>query len=82
MQSKIPLKQILTLTLGVTLVYFFVNLCWVPCIPIDGFHGAWSHFQRARVRVCVQCSCLRIQASKRYIKSLPLVLKDKRSCFS
>ena len=22
------------------------------------------------------------QASKRYIKSLPLVLKDKRSCFS
>ena len=24
----------------------------------------------------------KIQASKRYIKSLPLVLKDKRSCFS
>ena len=23
-----------------------------------------------------------IQASKRYIESLPLVLKDKRSCFS
>ena len=24
----------------------------------------------------------KIQASKRYIKSLPLVLKDKRSCYS
>ena len=24
----------------------------------------------------------KIQASKRYIKSLPLVLKDERSCFS
>ena len=24
----------------------------------------------------------KIQASKRYIKSLPLVLRDKRSCFS
>ena len=24
----------------------------------------------------------KIQASKRYIESLPLVLKDKRSCFS
>ena len=21
-------------------------------------HGAWLHFQRARVRVCVQCSCV------------------------
>jgi len=24
----------------------------------------------------------RIQASKRYVESLPLVLKDRRSCFS
>ena len=24
----------------------------------------------------------KVQASKRYIESLPLVLKDKRSCFS
>ena len=25
---------------------------------IDGFHGAWLHFWRARVRVCVQSSCV------------------------
>ena len=23
------------------------------CSCIDGFHGAWLHFQRARTRVCV-----------------------------
>ena len=41
--------------------------------PIDGFQGAWLHFQRARV--CIQCK-------EALIKSLPSVLKDKRSCFS
>ena len=25
---------------------------------IEGFHGAWFHFQRARVRVCTRCSCV------------------------
>ena len=43
---------------------------------IDSFHGAWLHFRRARVGVCVLC---RMQASK---ESLPLVPKDETSCFS
>ena len=25
---------------------------------IDGFHGVWLHFRRARVGICVQCSCV------------------------
>ena len=49
---------------------------------IDGFHGAWLHFWRARVGSVFSASVCVIQASKRYIESLPLVLKDKRSCFS
>ena len=48
---------------------------------IDGFHGAWLHFRRAIVGVHVYHSWCEIQASKRYVESLPLVLKNKRSCF-
>ena len=51
-------------------------------IPIDGFHGVWLHFRRAIVGVRVYHSWCEIQASKRYVESLPLVLKTKRSCFS
>ena len=36
---------------------------------------------RASVGVCVSTAVCKIQASKRYIESLPLVLKDKRSFF-
>ena len=25
---------------------------------VDGFHGVWLHFRRARVGVCVWCSCV------------------------
>ena len=49
---------------------------------IDGFHGAWLHFQRARVGSVFSASVCIIQASKRCVESLPLVLKDRRSCFS
>ena len=51
-------------------------------IPIHGFHGAWLHFQRAIVGIRVYHSWCEIQASKHYVESLPLVLKNKRSCFS
>ena len=51
-------------------------------ISIDGFYGAWLHFRRAIVGVCVYHSWYEIQASKHYVESLPLVLKNKRSCFS
>ena len=44
---------------------------------MDGFHGAWLHFRRARV-----AQLLKIKARKCYVESLPLVLKDKRSYFS
>ena len=50
-------------------------------ISIDGFHVTWLHFRRAIVRVCVYHSWCEIQASKCYVESLPLVLKNKRSCF-
>ena len=49
---------------------------------IDVFHGAWLHFQRAIVGFLVYHSWCEIQASKRYVESLPLVLKKKKSCFS
>ena len=26
-----------------------------PVLSMDGFHGAWLHFWRARVGICVQC---------------------------
>ena len=52
------------------------------CIGIDGFHGAWLHFRRAIVGVRVYHSWCEIQASKCYVESLQLVLKNKRSCFS
>ena len=51
-------------------------------ISIDGFHGAWLHFWRAIVRVRVYHSWYEIQASKHYVESLPLVLINRRSCFS
>ena len=48
---------------------------------IDGFYGAWLHFRRARVRGSVfSAAVCKIQASKRYSKSLSLVPEDKRSC--
>ena len=50
--------------------------------PIDGFHGAWLHFRRARIGSVFSASMCIIQASKRYVESLPLVLKNRRSCFS
>ena len=42
-----------------------------------GFTSRWQ--ESGSVFSAVVC---KIQASKRYIKSLPLVEKDKRSCFS
>jgi len=45
---------------------------------IDCFHGVWLHFWRARS--VFRTAVCKIQASKRYIESLPLVLKDRRSC--
>ena len=36
-------------------------------IFMHGFHGAWLHFRRARVEVCIQCSGVQIQAKKDYI---------------
>ena len=51
---------------------------------MDGFHGVWLHFQRARVGLCL----VRLWAKYRLVsttwtlESLPLVLKDRRSCFS
>ena len=47
-----------------------------------GFHGAWLHFRKARVGSVFSAAVCKIQASKHYIESLPLVPKDKRSCFS
>ena len=49
----------------------------------DGFHGAWLHLRRAIVGVYVfSVAVCRMQASKHYVESLPLVLKDRRSYFS
>ena len=45
-------------------------------VPIDGFHGAWLHFLRARVGSVFSTAVCKIQASKRYVESSPLVLKD------
>ena len=36
----------------------------IPTIPIDGFHGAWLHIRRARVGVCVLCSCVQTDTGK------------------
>ena len=33
--------------------------------PIDGVHGAWLHFWRARVRSVFSAAMCKIQASKR-----------------
>ena len=49
---------------------------------MDGFHGVWLHFWRARVGSVFSTAVCKIQASNRYVESLPLVLKDKRRCFS
>ena len=49
---------------------------------IDGFHGAWLHFWRARVGCALGAVVYKIQARKHYIESSTLVLKDKRSWFS
>ena len=48
---------------------------------IDGFHGAWLHFWRQELGSVFSAAMCKIQASKRCIESLPLVPKDKRSCF-
>ena len=45
-------------------------------------HGVWLHFQRVRVRSVFSTAVCKIQASKCYVESLPLVMEDKRSCFS
>ena len=37
---------------------------------------------KSRGMCLVQCARYRLQASKRYIKSLPVVLKHERTCFS
>ena len=50
--------------------------------PIDGFHGVWLHFQRARVGSVFSAAVCKIQAGERYVESLQLVPKDKRSCSS
>ena len=49
---------------------------------IDGFHGAWLHFRREKSGSVFSAAVCKIQASKHYVESLPLVLKDRRSCFS
>ena len=48
-------------------------MVFMGCGFTSGGQESWSVFSAA---VC------KIQASKRYIESLPLVLKDKISCFS
>ena len=48
-----------------------MHVCTCNLNSIDGFHGVWLHFRRARVGFsAVVC---KIQASKCYIKSLPSV---------
>ena len=52
-------------------------------LPKDGFHGIGAYIAsipagKSRDLHSVQFC----QAWRRYIESLPLVLKDKRSCFS
>ena len=34
------------------------SLSSIARLGIDGFHGAWLHFRRARVGVCVWCICV------------------------
>ena len=39
---------------------------------MDGFHGAWTHVQKARVGVCVSAAVLKVQAIKHCIESLTI----------
>ena len=43
-------------TVGIVLVY--LSHADHTTFAINGFHGAWLHFQRARVGVCVYSSCV------------------------
>ena len=52
-----------------------VKVGWDEANYIDGFHGAWLHFQRARVGVGIRCGCVQNKVKKRYTKPLSLVLK-------
>ena len=56
--------------------------------PVEAFataiefsDGEWSHFRRTRGSV-FSAAVFKFQASKHYIESLPIVPKDRRSCFS
>ena len=42
---------------------------------IDGFHGAWLHFRREKSGSVFSAAVCKIQASKCFIESLPLVMK-------
>ena len=52
------------------------------CDDYRWFSWGIASLRRASVGVCVSTAVCKMQASKRYIESLPSVLKDKRSCFS
>ena len=43
---------------------------------IDSFHGAWLHFRKGKSQSVFSAVVCKIQASKRYVESFPLVLKD------
>ena len=49
---------------------------------IDGRDRAWLHFRTAESGCVFGAVVCKIKASKCYIKTLPLVTKDKRSCIS
>ena len=51
----------------------------IQVYSMDGFQGAWLHFWRAKSVSGFSAAVRKIQGSKCYINSLPLVLKDKRS---
>ena len=49
---------------------------------IDGFHGCGFTSGGQELGSVFSAAVCIIQASKRYVESLPLVLKDKSCCFS
>ena len=44
----------------------------VACVLIDGVYGVWLQFWRARVRVCLLCSCVRNKGKKALHQALTI----------
>ena len=57
-------------------------LCLCDRFAIDGFMGCGFTSRGQESGSVFSAAVYKIQASERYIESLPLVLKDKRNCFS